>query len=291
MGLTMNIFDQIKEDYSKMSKGHKKIADYITENYAKAAYLTAAKLGELTGVSESTVVRFAFELGFEGYPEMITAIRDYTGSKLTTIERISVMNDRIGADDAFEKILAMDIDKLKKTLETAEKKEFYAAVDTLCGGQNIYVIGARSAAVLARYASFYFNMMFESVKLVHTTSTSEMFEQILSIGKNDVMIGMSFPRYSKHTVNAMKFAKESGAKVIGLTDSTLSPIAEFSDNVLIAKSNLTSFADSLVAPMSVLNALIVAVGIRKQDYVEANYKRMEEIYEKFEVYSASEEEK
>jgi DNA-binding MurR/RpiR family transcriptional regulator len=134
-------------------------------------------------------------------------------------------------------------------------------------------------------------MMFESVKLVHTTSTSEMFEQILSIGKNDVMIGMSFPRYSKHTVNAMKFAKESGAKVIGLTDSTLSPIAEFSDNVLIAKSNLTSFADSLVAPMSVLNALIVAVGIRKQDYVEANYKRMEEIYEKFEVYSASEEEK
>ncbi|MDR0943493.1 MAG: MurR/RpiR family transcriptional regulator [Ruminococcus sp.] len=280
----MNIFELIKENYAKMSKGQKKIADFITGNYTKASYLTAAKLGELTGVSESTVVRFAFELGFEGYPEMVTAIRDYTGSKLTTIERISVMNDQIGADDAFEKILAMDIEKLKKTLDTADKKDFYKAVDTLCGAQNIYVIGARSAAVLARSATFSFTLIFESVKLVHTTSTSEMFEQILPIGKTDVMIGMTFPRYSKHTVNAMKFAKESGAKVIGLTDSTLSPVAEFSDSVLIAKSNLTSFADSLVAPMSVLNALIVAVGIRKRDYVEENYKRMEEIYEQYEVY-------
>jgi DNA-binding MurR/RpiR family transcriptional regulator len=284
----MNIFDRVNKNYPKMSKGHKKIADYITENYAKAAFLTAARLGEITGVSESTVVRFAFELGFDGYPEMIQAVRDYTGSKLTTVERISVMNDRLGADDAFEKILSMDIDKLKKTLETADKTEFLSAVDKLCAAKNIYVIGARSAAVLARYAAFYFNMMFESVKLVHTTSTSEMFEQILGIGASDVMIGMTFPRYSKHTVNAMKFAKDSGARVIGLTDSNASPIAEFSDNILIAKSNLTSFADSLVAPMSVLNALIVAVGIRKQSYVEANYKRMEEIYARYEVFEGKE---
>jgi DNA-binding MurR/RpiR family transcriptional regulator len=284
----MNIFDRVNKKYPKMSKGHKKIADYIINNYAKAAFLTAAKLGEITGVSESTVVRFAFDLGFDGYPEMIQAVRDYTGSKLTTVERISVMNDQLGADDAFEKILAMDIDKLKKTLETADKSEFLSAVEKLCAAKNIYVIGARSAAVLARYAAFYFNMMFDSVKLVHTTSTSEMFEQILTITDTDVMIGMTFPRYSKHTVNAMKFAKDSGAKVIGLTDSNASPIAEFSDNILIAKSNLTSFADSLVAPMSVLNALIVAVGIRKQGYVEANYKRMEEIYARYEVFEGKE---
>jgi DNA-binding MurR/RpiR family transcriptional regulator len=280
----MNIFERIKGCYPKMSKGQRKIADYITGNYAKAAFLTASRLGEITGMSESTVVRFAVELNYDGYPEMISAIRDYTGAKLTTVERISVMSDRVSADDAFEKILSMDIDRLKKTLETGDKAVFNAAVDTLCDADNIYVIGARSAAVLARYASFYFNMMFDSVKLVHTTSTSEMFEQILGIGRRDVMIGMSFPRYSKHTVTAMKFAKDSGAKVIGLTDSTASPIAEYSDSILIAKSNLTSFADSLVAPMSVLNALIVAVGIRKQDYVAANYKRMEEIYEKYEVF-------
>jgi DNA-binding MurR/RpiR family transcriptional regulator len=285
----MNIFERIKNGYAKMSKGQRKIADFITENYAKAAFLTASRLGEITGMSESTVVRFATELDYEGYPEMIGAIRDYTGAKLTTVERISVMSDRVSADDAFEKILSMDIDRLKKTLETGDKTVFNRAVETLCNADNIYVIGARSAAVLARYAAFYFNMMFDSVKLVHTTSTSEMFEQILGIGKNDVMIGMSFPRYSKHTVTAMKFAKDSGAKVIGLTDSTAAPIAEYSDNILIAKSNLTSFADSLVAPMSVLNALIVAVGIRKQDYVAANYKRMEEIYEKYEVFEQKEE--
>jgi DNA-binding MurR/RpiR family transcriptional regulator len=267
-----------------MSKGHKRIAEYITENFGKAAYMTAAKLGEETNVSESTVVRFAAILGFEGYPELGQALREYTGSKLTSVERISVMNEQVGEDEVYDKILNMDIDKLKKTLENGSREDFYGAAENLCNSDNIYVIGARSAAVLARYASFYLTMMFDSVRLIHTTSTSEMFEQIMNIGERDLIIGMSFPRYSSLTVKALRYARDRGAKVVALTDSRTSPLAEYADNLLIAKNNLTSFADSLVAPMSVLNALIVAVGMKKQDYVKQNLSRLEEIYDRYEVF-------
>jgi DNA-binding MurR/RpiR family transcriptional regulator len=282
--MSENILDLIKSKAPHMSKGHRRIADYIAANLGKAAYLTAAKLGEETDVSESTVVRFAANLGFEGYPELGQALKEYTGSKLTSVERIGVMNEQIRADEVYDKILNMDIDKLKKTLENGSRESFYGAAENLCNAENIYVIGARSAAVLARYASFYLNMMSPSVKLIHTTSTSEMFEQILSIGPSDLIIGMSFPRYSSLTVKALRYAKDRGAKVIALTDSRTSPLAEYADNLLIAKNNLTSFADSLVAPMSVLNALIVAVGMKKQDFVKENLNRLEEIYDRYEVF-------
>ena len=278
------LFDKLQEIMPALSKGHKKIAEFIMTRYDKAAFMTASKLGTIVGVSESTVVRFATELGFEGYPELQRALKEYTSNKLTTVQRIDVMNDQLSGNDVYEKILNMDIDKIRKTLEEGDRDEFYRTVDTLCAAKNIYVIGARSAAVLARFLSFYFNMMFDNVKLVHTTSTSEMFEQILNIGENDIMIGISFPRYSTHTVKAFRYAHEQGAKVIAITDSKASPLAEYADNMLLARSDMVSFADSLVAPMSVINALIVAVGMRKSDYVVKNYERLNAVYDEFEVY-------
>ena len=278
------LFDKLQEIMPTLSKGHKKIAEYIMTRYDKAAFMTASKLGRIVGVSESTVVRFATELGFEGYPELQRALKEYTSNKLTTVQRIDVMNDQLSGNDVYEKVLNMDIDKIRKTLEESDRDEFYRTVDTLCAAKNIYVIGARSAAVLARFLSFYFNMMFDNVKLVHTTSTSEMFEQILNIGENDIMIGISFPRYSTHTVKAFRYAHEQGAKVIAITDSKASPLAEYADNMLLARSDMVSFADSLVAPMSVINALIVAVGMRKSDYVVQNYERLNAVYDEFEVY-------
>ncbi len=283
-----NLFDKLQEIMPSLSKGHKKIAEYITERYDKAAFMTASRLGKIVGVSESTVVRFATELGFEGYPELQRALKEYTSNKLTTVQRIDVMNDQLSGNDVYGKILEMDIDKIRKTLEEGDRNEFYKTVDVLCSAKNIYVIGARSAAVLARFLTFYFNMMFENVKLVHTTSTSEMFEQILNIGEGDIMIGISFPRYSKHTVKAFRYASEQGAKVIAITDSKASPLAEYADNMLLARSDMVSFADSLVAPMSVINALIVAVGMRKSDYVVKNYERLNEIYDEYQVYESPE---
>lgn len=281
------LFDKLNEIMPTLSKGHKKIAEFIINRYDKAAFMTASRLGTIVGVSESTVVRFATELGFDGYPELQRALKEYTSNKLTTVQRIDVMNDQLSGNDVYEKILNMDIDKIRKTLEEGDRDEFYRTVDTLCAAKNIYVIGARSAAVLARFLSFYFNMMFENVKLVHTTSTSEMFEQILNIGENDIMIGISFPRYSGHTVKAFRFAHEQGAKVIAITDSKASPLVEYADNVLLARSDMVSFADSLVAPMSVINALIVAVGMRKSDYVVKNYEHLNAVYDEFDVYGPS----
>lgn len=281
------IFDRLHEIMPTLSKGHKKIAQFILGHYDKAAFMTASKLGTIVGVSESTVVRFATELGYDGYPELQRALKDYTSNRLTTVQRIDVMNDQLGDEDVYEKVMNMDIDKLKKTLDEGDRKEFYATVDTLCNAKNIYVIGARSAAVLARFLHFYFTMMFDNVKLVHTTSTYEMFEQIINIGENDIMIGISFPRYSKHTVKAFRYASSKGAKVIAVTDSLASPLAEYADNILIARSDMASFADSLVAPMSVINALIVAVGLKKRDYVANSYSRLEEICEEYEVFESS----
>ena len=282
-----NLFHQLREILPELSKGHKKIAQYILDRYDKAAFMTASKLGAIVGVSESTVVRFATELGYDGYPELQRALKEFTSNKLTAVQRIDVMNDQLQDEDVYDRILNMDIDKIKKTLEQSSKEEFYATVDTLVKAKNIYIIGARSAAVLARFAAFYFNMMFESVKLIHTTSTSEMFEQILNIGGDDIMIGISFPRYSKHTVKAFRYAKNNGAKIIAITDSMISPLAEYADNILLARSDMASFADSLVAPLSVINALIVAVGMKKREYVADNYERLEQIAEEYEVYDNS----
>jgi DNA-binding MurR/RpiR family transcriptional regulator len=249
--------------------------------------MTASRLGTVVGVSESTVVRFATVLGYDGYPELQKALREYTSSKLTSIQRMDVMSDQLEGEDLLTKVMNFDIDQIRHTLEETDKEDFYETVDILCNAKTIYVIGARSAAVLARFLVFYFNIMVDNVRLIHTTSTSEMFEQIINIGKDDIMIGISFPRYSKHTVKAFRYAKENGAQVIAITDSRTSPIAENADHLLLARSDMASFADSLVAPMSLINALITAMSMRKREFVSSNYERLERIWNEYEVYEKS----
>ena len=278
---------KLSELLPELSKGHKKIAEFIRDHYDKAAFMTASRLGTVVGVSESTVVRFATVLGYEGYPELQKALREYTSSKLTSIQRMDVMSDQLEGEDLLTKVMNFDIDQIRHTLEETDKEDFYRTVDILCNAKTIYVIGARSAAVLARFLVFYFNIMVDNVRLIHTTSTSEMFEQIINIGKDDIMIGISFPRYSKHTVKAFRYAKENGAQVIAITDSRTSPIAENADHLLLARSDMASFADSLVAPMSLINALITAMSMRKREFVSSNYERLERIWNEYEVYEKS----
>lgn len=279
-----NLSAVLSDSLPKLSKGHRKIAEYILEHYDKASFMTAARLGNIVGVSESTVVRFASELGFEGYPEMQRALKEFTSNKLTSVQRMDVMHDQLAGEDVLSRTLNFDIEQIRKTLEETDRDSFYSAADALVNARSIYVIGARSASVLARFIVFYFNIMFDNVKIIHTTSTSEMFEQILGIGREDIMIGVSFPRYSKHTVKAFSYAHENGAKVIAITDSTASPLAPLADHLLLAHSDMASFADSLVAPMSLINALISAVGMRKKEYVAHNLERLEKIWEEYDVF-------
>ena len=289
--MSRNLFLKINQNISDFSKGHKKIANYITEHYDKAAYMTAAKLGVTVGVSESTVVRFATELGYEGYPELQNALQEMARNKLTSVQRIEVTSDQIGSKDIFEKVLNFDIDKIKKTLEESSREEFYGAVDTIINAKRIYIIGARSASALARFMAYYFNLMFENARFINTASESEMFEQIMRIEKEDVMIGISFPRYSSQTAKALQFAAYNGAKVIAITDSKSSPLAEYADNLLLARSDMASFVDSLVAPLSLINALIVAIGIKKRTEVSQNFEKLEDIWDKYDVYEKQRENK
>lgn len=274
----------IGEKLPKLSKGQKLIASYILEHYEKAAYMTAAKLGALVGVSESTVVRFASELGFEGYPELQHSLQELIRTKLTTLQRIEITNDRIGDADLLEKVLVSDIDNIKRTLDRVDRDSFNRAVDAMINANTIYVIGMRSSSPIADFLFFYLNLIFQNVRLVRTTSGSEVFEQILRISKDDVIVGISFPRYSKRIINALEYAKSQSAHVIALTDSAVSPIAAHADDLLLAKSDMASFVDSLVAPLSIINALIVAIGKKKQSEVSATFEKLENIWDEYEVY-------
>lgn len=279
-----NILNIIEEKMDDFSKGQKSIAGFILSHYEKAAYMTAAKLGTAAGVSESTVVRFAFELGYDGYPELQEELLEMIKNKLTSVQRIEVATEQIGSGDVLSKVLNIDIERIKQTLELASRDDFNGAVESLAEAKSIYIIGSRSASVLARFMALYFNIIFDTVKLIHTTSSSEMFEQIMRIGKNDIMIGISFPRYSKKTVKALEFAKDNGAKVIAITDSVLSPLAKTADFFLQARSDMASFVDSLVAPLSLINALIVAVGIKRQADIKNTFTKLENIWEEYDVY-------
>ena len=274
----------IQEKQSTFSKGQKQISSFILGHYDKAAYMTAAKLGALVGVSESTVVRFANELGFAGYPELQHSLQEMIRSKLTTIQRIEITNDRIGESDLLEKVLNSDIDKIKHTLEEIDRTSFENAVDDLIGAQMIYIIGMRSSSSLASFMYHYLNLVFPHVRLVRTTSGSEIFEQLLRINEHDAIVGISFPRYSKRIINALGYAKKQGAKVISITDSAASPIAANADDLLLAKSDMASFVDSLVAPLSIINALIVAIGRKKQDEIAETFGKLERIWDEYDVY-------
>lgn len=279
-----NIILYIKNNMSGFSKRQKMIGSYIVEHYDKAAYMTAAKLSEEVGVSESTVVRFSAELGFDGYQKLQRVLQEVTQSKLTSVQRMEIASKRIGEQSVLTDVLETDMEKIQKTLLEIDRSEFERAVRVLSNAKKIYIVGARSASALASFAAFYFNLIFDEVKVIHTTSSSDIFEQLLRLESGDVLFGISFPRYSKSTIKAMEYAKERGAAVIGLTDSLNSPLVKQTTHCLIARSDMNFFADSLVAPMSVINALIAAIGINKKDEISATLEKLENIWDAYGVY-------
>ena len=282
-----NLLAEIESRMPDFSKSQKIISNYILKDYDKAAYMTASKLGAEVHVSESTVVRYAIELGFEGYPEFQHALQEIVRTKLTSFQRMEVTNNLIGDGDVLTKVLLSDIDKIKRTVEEIDRKAFDEAVDSIVNAKHIYILGLGSASVLARALNHSLRMIFDDVKLIMASSANEIYEQTISIGKGDVMIAISFPRYSKKVVNTVAFAKNSGAGVIALTDSAASPIASHADQALYARSDMASFSDSLVAPLSVINAIVVAVSRKKQDELTVRLHQLEKIWEEYNVYDTN----
>lgn len=283
-----SLLSKLDSDVRKLSKGHKKIASYIKENYDKAAFMTASSLGEKVGVSESTVVRFATELGFKGYPELQKELQQMIKSKLTAVQRMEVSQNLIGNSDIVRSVLMDDIELIRETAEKTSREDFNNAVSAINKARKIYILGVRSSAALASFLGFYFNLVFDSVVLIDTSSASEMFEQMFRIDKEDVCIAISFPRYSKQTVNAIRFIADRGATIVSITDTADSPIAPFSNYLLVARSDMASVVDSLVAPLSLINALIVSVTLSKRDEVINNFNKLEGIWDEYQVYEKAE---
>ena len=285
--MAKNLLREIEDKLPKFSKSQKIISKYILENYDKAAYMTASRLGSAVGVSESTVVRFALELGFEGYPEFQHSLQETVRIKLTSFQRMDVTNSLIGDGDLLSKVLNSDIDKIKRTIEEIDREAFDKSVDALVNAKNIYIVGLGSSAILASSLNHSLRMIFDSVRLIEASSADEIYAQIMNISPDDAVVAMSFPRYSKKLISAVNFAKDSGATVIALTDSVSSPIASFADNLLVARSDMASFADSLIAPLSVINALVVAVSRKKQDELRVRLQQLEKIWDEYNVYDTN----
>lgn len=282
--MNRDLISLVQRQMPDFSKGQRLIGQYIIDHYDKAAFMTASKLGATVGVSESTVVRFASEIGYEGYPQLQRAIQEMIRNRLTSVQRIEVTNDQIGTSDVLSKVLNLDIEKIRRTLEETSRTDLNGAVDDIIAARRIYIMGVRSSSALAVFLSTYFNYIFDNVVLVNPSSTSELFEQILRIGPEDVFIAISFPRYSKRTVSAVHYCQSRGARIIAVTDSHLSPVAENADRVLLARSDMASFVDSLVAPLSIVNALIVSIGLKKRDEVADTFRRLEDIWDDYNVY-------
>ncbi len=278
----------IDENLKRLSKGHKKIAAYIEENYDKAAFMTAAALGQRVGVSESTVVRFATELGFKGYPELQKELQQLIKSKLTAVQRMEVSENLIGDSDIITSVLNGDIELIRATAEKTSREAFKNAVSEINRAKRIYILGVRSSAALASFLAFYFNLVFDAVTLIDTASASEMFEQMFRIDEKDVCIAISFPRYSKQTVNALRFIADRGAKIIAITDTEKSPIASFANHLLVARSDMASVVDSLTAPLSLINALIAGVTLSRRNEVYENFNKLEHIWDVYQVYEKAE---
>lgn len=285
--MAKNLLREIEDKLPKFSKSQKIISKYILENYDKAAYMTASRLGSAVGVSESTVVRFALELGFEGYPEFQHSLQETVRIKLTSFQRMDVTNSLIGDGDLLSKVLNSDIDKIKRTIEEIDREAFDKSVDALVTAKNIYIVGLGSSAILASSLNHSLRMIFDNVRLIEASSADEIYAQIMNISPDDAVVAMSFPRYSKKLISAVNFAKDSGATVIALTDSVSSPIASFADNLLVARSDMASFADSLIAPLSVINALVVAVSRKKQDELRVRLQQLEKIWDEYNVYDTN----
>ena len=279
-----DILSFIEENKAGFSKGQRKIAAYIKEHYDKAGFMTAAKLGAEVGVSESTVVRFVMELGYDGYPEFQKALRELIRAKLTSVQRVEVTNNLIGDSNVLEKVLCSDIEKIKKTLEGIDKNAFDEAVKNIVSAKTIYILGMRASSYLAGFLNYSLRMIFDNVRLIQTTSGNETFEQMMNVGEGDVVIAVSFPRYSRSIIRGVEYSRRAGADVIALTDSESSPLAEHASQLLVAQSDMASFADSLVAPMSVINALIVAVSRESREVLAERLHRLEQIWDEYNVY-------
>ncbi|MDI3534767.1 MAG: hypothetical protein PWQ82_1132 [Thermosediminibacterales bacterium] len=283
-----DFLERIKSNFQNMSRGQKALAEYITSNYDKAAFLTAAKLGDIVGLSESTVVRFAYALGYQGYPELQNAIQEMLKDKLTTVARLELSAEQMQQGSILQKVMQADMKNMRMTLEDISEDTFKKAVDAILKAERIYLIGLRSATSLAHFLGYYLNMILRNVNIT-SPSIGDIFEQLLAVKKEDLVIGISFPRYTRTTVEAFEFAKKQGAATIAITDSALSPMGQKADLTLTAKSNINSFVDSFVAAMSVLNALIIAVAMREKSRVSKTLATLEEVWEQHHVFVAKEE--
>ena len=279
-----NLLSRIERDYPSFSKSHKKIADFILNDYGKAACYTAAKIGAETDVSESTVVRFAAHLGFEGFPEFQNALREEIKGKLTTVQRMEVAKLRMQDEAVLDNVMQSDRNAIKNTINSVSRADFSAAAQAINKADKIYILGVRSAAPLANFLNFYLKMVYDNVILITSASSSEEFENIFKIRKDDVCIAISFPRYSKQVVSTLEYAKEKGADIIAITDSETAPIAPLANHTLIARSNMASFMDSLVAPLSLINALVVGATLEKSEDVAETFAELESMWDKFDVY-------
>jgi len=285
--MTRNLLTIIEERIPDFSKGQKRIANFILEKYDSASYMTASKLGMEAGVSESTVVRFANELGYEGYPEMQKDLREIIRTRLTSVQRVDVTNSLLGDDSILDRVLNSDAEKIRQTLDDIDRAAFDKAVEKIIAAGTIYIIGVRSSSSLAGFLNYNLRMIFDNVKFVQTTSGSEMFEQIMNIQSKDVLVAISFPRYSSRIINAVEYAHNAGADVISVTDGPNSPIAAHSDQLLSVHSDMISFVDSLVAPLSIVNAIIVAVSKKVPDRVHDRLAKLEKIWDEYDVYDKS----
>ena len=281
---TQDLMKLIQMKFPRLSKGQKLIADFILKNYDKAAFMTAAKLGDSVGVSESTVVRFAIELGFSGYPKLQKALQELIKNKLTSVQRLELSNDYACEENVLRGVLKSDIENLRVTLEKISQDNFNSVVNEIFKAKTVYIVGLRSSSAIAEFLGFYLRLIVQDVRVV-SHNISNIFEQMINCGEDDLVIGIGFPRYALRTINGLEFAKERGAKVVAITDSNVSPLATVADYTLIAQSNMASFVDSLVAPLSVINALIIAIGIREKDKITSTFYELEELWKSYDIYS------
>lgn len=281
---TQDVLSKINEKYGKMSKGHKAIATYITDHYDQAVFMTAAQLGKEVGVSESTVVRFASALGYDGYPEFQKILEEWVKNKFNSVARVGAKYGKSSQSEILRSVLTADIEKINDTLEYLDPAAFETAVDTLLYAENIYIIGLRSCEPLADFLSFYLQMIRGNIIQLRSTSTTEIFEQMIRISEKDAIVGISFPRYSMRTLKAMEFANDRNAKVIAITDTVHSPMNLYSSCNLLARSDMVSIVDSLVAPLSLINAMVVALCLKCPEEVKSNLEALEQAWANYQVY-------
>lgn len=282
--MTDDLLKAIEAKIPQFSKSQKLIANYILEHYDKAAYMTALKLGDAVNVSESTVVRFAIGMGFEGYPQLQRSLQSHIKNRLTSLQRMDVSRSRLSGENTVSAVLNQDVDKIRRTLENVDMDSFHRAVSQIMGAKHIYIQGAMSSGLLASFAHYYLRLMFDNVTLVGAVGTSELFQRMIHVGEGDLLVAMSFPRYASSTIEACRFAREAGAQIIVITDSESSPLVQYAHTALYAASDMVSFVDSLVAPMSLINALIAMISAANQQQVEQTFSKLEQLWDRSEIY-------